>query len=260
MEKNRLLKLAENPNNIPGIYNYCDYWCERCAFTSRCLNFQSHAEDRATGADIHSENFWDRISENLEMTMELLKDKALELGIDIDSLDFEEPHRETGASNDPKTHDLTLRSLEYIGTVKEWFEKRESIFEDKHVELLTKHNLELPGSNPSDEITELKDCVDTIRWYQHQIHAKLTRALYSSESLNNSSVILDDSAGSAKVSLIGLDRSIAAWTIMTKHFQGETDSIIDVLIHLDQIRKITEKTFPGARNFVRPGFDTEMTD
>ena len=24
---------------IPGIYNYCDSWCERCLYTSRCMNF-----------------------------------------------------------------------------------------------------------------------------------------------------------------------------------------------------------------------------
>jgi hypothetical protein len=26
-------------NYIRGIYNYCDRWCEKCAFTSRCCSF-----------------------------------------------------------------------------------------------------------------------------------------------------------------------------------------------------------------------------
>ncbi len=26
-------------NFIPGIYNYCDRWCERCPFTDRCMNY-----------------------------------------------------------------------------------------------------------------------------------------------------------------------------------------------------------------------------
>ena len=33
MDKNDLLKLATDPKYIPGIYNYCDRWCERCPFT-----------------------------------------------------------------------------------------------------------------------------------------------------------------------------------------------------------------------------------
>ena len=32
-------------NNIIGIFNYCDYWCERCAFTNRCGTYQMKLED-----------------------------------------------------------------------------------------------------------------------------------------------------------------------------------------------------------------------
>jgi len=39
MNKEDLLKLAKNDQFISGIYNYCDRWCERCSFTSRCMNF-----------------------------------------------------------------------------------------------------------------------------------------------------------------------------------------------------------------------------
>ncbi len=31
---------------ITGIYNYCDYWCERCAFTRRCRNYASDRAER----------------------------------------------------------------------------------------------------------------------------------------------------------------------------------------------------------------------
>lgn len=44
MDKKRLLEMAENPDFIPGIYNYCDRWCERCAFTSRCLTYAALQE------------------------------------------------------------------------------------------------------------------------------------------------------------------------------------------------------------------------
>ncbi len=29
---------------IPGIYNYFDYWCERCAFTKCCRNYMTDRE------------------------------------------------------------------------------------------------------------------------------------------------------------------------------------------------------------------------
>jgi hypothetical protein len=37
MTSKRLKQLAANPRHIPGVYNYCDRWCERCPLTSRCL-------------------------------------------------------------------------------------------------------------------------------------------------------------------------------------------------------------------------------
>ncbi len=38
MDRKELIKKVQDPKYIPGIYNYCDRWCERCQFTSRCLN------------------------------------------------------------------------------------------------------------------------------------------------------------------------------------------------------------------------------
>jgi hypothetical protein len=40
MGKSSLKNHAPNPDHIPGIYNYCDRWCERCQLTSRCLNYE----------------------------------------------------------------------------------------------------------------------------------------------------------------------------------------------------------------------------
>jgi len=32
-------EMARDPRFVPGIYNYCDQWCQRCALTSRCMNY-----------------------------------------------------------------------------------------------------------------------------------------------------------------------------------------------------------------------------
>lgn len=64
-----------------------------------------------------------------------------------------------------------------------------------------------------------------------------------------------DSDGSAKVALIAIDRSIAAWGVMRKHFPERENNMLDILVHLDRLRKGVEKTFPNARAFIRPGFD-----
>jgi hypothetical protein len=41
MNSDDLLDMAGNSRFISVIYNYCDRWCERCAFTGRCLTYAS---------------------------------------------------------------------------------------------------------------------------------------------------------------------------------------------------------------------------
>ena len=58
------------------------------------------------------------------------------------------------------------------------------------------------------------------------------------------------------MALLSIDRSIGAWGILRAHFPQEEDSILDILVHLERMRKAIEKAFPDARAFLRPGFDT----
>jgi len=64
-----------------------------------------------------------------------------------------------------------------------------------------------------------------------------------------------DSDGSAKVALIAIDRSIAAWGKMLKYFPDQEDELLNILVKLEQLRRNSEKVFPNARTFIRPGFD-----
>ncbi len=60
MKKEDIKKLAENKDFIPGIFNYCDRWCERCPFTARCMKFAMTREydDDHEASDINKEKFW----------------------------------------------------------------------------------------------------------------------------------------------------------------------------------------------------------
>ena len=75
---------GEKTNHIPGIYNYCDRWCERCPFTSRCLNFEMSEEKFGDleNVDITNEVFWQKLNETFAETLSMLKEMAAEKGID----------------------------------------------------------------------------------------------------------------------------------------------------------------------------------
>ena len=65
----------------------------------------------------------------------------------------------------------------------------------------------------------------------------------------------EDSDGSAKVALVGIDRSISAWRLMQLAVPERSESVVPLILQLERLRKRAEKEFPNARSFIRPGFD-----
>ena len=76
------------PEFIPGIYNCCDRWCERCRFTDRCRVYHSEQEyiKRHPYNDDDNDAFFAHLASIFEETMQVLEQKDLEMGIDLDSL------------------------------------------------------------------------------------------------------------------------------------------------------------------------------
>ena len=68
---------------IPGIYNYCDSWCERCLYTSRCMNFamgQSIEKEIEKGKRIErsmeeNKEFWQQIDQTMNEAAELIDEE-----------------------------------------------------------------------------------------------------------------------------------------------------------------------------------------
>jgi hypothetical protein len=86
-------------------------------------------------------------------------------------------------------------------------------------ELNLKEHFEIANVYPFEESGELEDVVQVIHWYQHLIYIKLMRVIRG--RLEEKTEVVDeyakDSEGSAKVALIAIDRSIAAWGQIRNH-------------------------------------------
>jgi hypothetical protein len=261
MKNDAFGKNGEDTKHIPGIYNYCDRWCERCPFTSRCLNFEMSEEkfgDLQNG-DITNEVFWQKLSETFQETLNMVKEMAAEKGIDLESIELDDQDDYKRPFEDPSVvHIISHLSKSYISMVDEWFDSNVYIFEEDHPELQATAAAESALSAPDEDTITLIDSVEVIRWYQHQMYVKLRRALHGAHDEATDDDLggyPKDSDGSAKVSLIGMDRSISAWGKIIKYFPDEEANILGIMAHLDRLRRRTETEFPDARAFVRPGFD-----
>jgi len=260
MDKEHLKKLADDPRFIPSIYNYCDRWCERCTYTSRCLNYALGEEefDHLETQDLDNEAFWQKLSETFQMTLELLEEAAEEQGIDLNSIDTEEVEEKERLNNElARDHECSRLAKLYSEMVDDWLDSARDIFAPDEEEISSAESLEESDTSPAEKDDALVEPVEVVGWYQHLIYVKLMRAIRG--ELIDEPEILDeypkDSDGSAKVALIGIDRSIAAWGEIRNLFPHRSHQIMDILVHLEQLRRKVEKTFPNARAFIRPGFD-----
>ena len=236
MKSKDIRKLAANPRFIPGVYNYCDRWCERCPLSNRCLNHaMEQAEDDPDGSgaarDLSNRKFWDRLHRKFQSTLEMLHEDARARGIDLEDPKLqaevkaqERAERRLAVKNRP----LAQAAMACVKAADQWFEAAQPIFNAKGIELETLARLE--AGNPRAEAAELSEFVEVIRWYQHFIHVKLCRAIESraSEELETDGEMKQfpkDSDGSAKIALIAMDRSISAWTGLREALGDDPDGI-----------------------------------
>lgn len=259
MKIDYLKKLAKDPRHIPGIYNYCDRWCERCQFTSKCLNCTLAEEQfgNLQENDELNEAFWQKLSEMLHNTLTMIKEMAKEEGIDLDSIDIKKNYQNEDTNKENfLEHLISHTSENYAKSVDEWFNSNEYLFLKKEDEM-NRIRLISSQTNPAREAISINDATEIIRWYQYQIMVKLKRAIKSASSEVSSDLddFPKDSDGSAKVSLIGIDRSISAWKILLTSFPEQKKQILSLVEMLEHIKNRVETQFPHARSFVRPGFD-----
>src|SRR5205085_2736331 len=116
-------------------------------------------------------------------------------------------------------------ALTYAHMVDEWF-NNELRVPLQHVRNLERRVGEgtVSVAVAKGELVRLNDGVEVIRWYQTLIYVKLCRAFSSlvEEEDDLTLAAARDSAGSAKIVLIALERSLAAWTAMREMFPEET--------------------------------------
>jgi hypothetical protein len=260
MDKEQIKKLADDPKFISGIYNYCDRWCERCPFTSRCMTYALSEDeiDNPQTQDITNKAFWDKLHEIFQVTFEMLKETADEMGIDLNAIDHEEIDRQTEhVHKTAKEQPYSQAAMKYIKMADKWFNSNKNLLEEKAQELQTLVEAQIPGTKPDHDALKIQDCLEIVRWYQHQIYVKLCRAASGMirGELEDNEYFPEDANGSAKVAIIGIERSMAAWAGLLNQFPQQERTILDLLVKLKRLLQNVDKAFPDARAFVRPGFD-----
>ncbi|MBK9591179.1 MAG: hypothetical protein IPO32_06655 [Crocinitomicaceae bacterium] len=201
------------------------------------------------------------VQQSFQKTFQLLQKWADENNVTLEDLAVESEanklRREKNLAN-ARTNDTSKLANEYRMKLMEFKSKNKSRFEAAKKTFAERAKLELP--NDRKIITEIIDAYDTIAWYELQLPVKITRAYMSQAQFADTDLdpIQNDSNGSAKVVLIGVENSFPAWETMMKHFPELESECFAFLVILDKIRKRILADFPLVTHFVRPGFDQQL--
>ena len=238
-EFDRVAARVGDPLLIPGIYNFCDYRCQRCPFTARCLNFQTRSEmepDAATyaAAEIIKSSFRDGIDHVDEWPEYAVDDVGREAAM---ITEWETMHEQT--VSDP-----------LISAAREYTDAAQPIAQT------------LAQNAAARNARGAQAALVTIAWMSQLIPAKMYRAVCGDYSpYQDAQDTQRDANGSAKLVRVMIAASQAAWRALMSDGRTAADGIPARMISmLSVIDAEVSLRFPFAMAFVRPGFDDDRRD
>lgn len=255
--------------NISGIYNYCDRWCEKCTYTNRCLLFKQEAEIEIKQIlkDEDSPSVWmkdaaDNFHEAFDQVNKFMDEEDEEYE-EFGKDDFEdEDDSDSFERNFLKEEIDDDRPSTFLkGADSSLILLSEKLFKDffDYYELL---KLKMP-----DELDEknsksiLQQNIDTLGWYTPQIHIKIRMSYWNKHKLSKSKdpefAEIDEEMlnVSSRIAFIGIEKCITALNFLYQQMpelQSETKSLLNSVF---QIRNIFIEEFPASQTYKRPYFD-----
>lgn len=241
---------------IPGIYNYCNRWCERCNFTGQCSVFASEKEMREI-ANAPEDQRQDMIDEMEKRIFgfddfdqdEFFEDEATENFPDND-IDFDEEEYENEENDlfsprkQAERHPLVMKVRDYSDQSREWLMRQEASTKNDFHKLLAEGSADI-----------IFEALEVIGWYHLFLFTKTDRAMNGHFEMEENEFAESDMNGSAKVALLGMDECIEAFTTLQFYLRSEKTAIVGFRKMLEEIRFEAEQIFPDARSFIRPGLD-----
>jgi hypothetical protein len=224
----QLMSLVRDPRFIPLVYDYCNMWCERCAITDRCLLF---AAEKLQLSSVTQNGNESALEEAIDLTRAVIEESS-PADKPIARLDL----RLCDVSTAPREPALG-HPLEYLA---------------RHYAIQTAEFLRPLQCEPDGEMPRGSP-VEVIARHHFLIAAKTYRALVSHFGAETEPELLRDALGCAKLVLIAIERSLAAWRSLGI---TDDDARIGGLIELlEALSAAVEIRFPDARAFLRPGLD-----
>ncbi|MBI3134702.1 MAG: hypothetical protein HYZ14_08530 [Bacteroidetes bacterium] len=239
-------------DKIAGIHNYCDRWCERCAMTARCTLFV--ADEQRVLPDLSGKAAALNFEKALEQFHLWVSENKITLEQLIPDSEAENKRREKNKTN-PRTSETSRLANEYRVMWSDFRFKNKPVFERFNQHTTGRAELQMKANLEAVDLFQY--AVDTIDNYEQHLPVRISCAYISSAEKREtvSDPVQNEFNGNAKVVLLVVEDSFAAWEILLKLFPEVAGQCRTFQMQLDRIRKRILIDFPNAPFFIRPGFD-----
>lgn len=275
MQAEDFMQLVDNPEFIVGIYNYCDRWCEKCAFINRCtvgtleqLLLFGHDKNEA----ISMEEFTSMLAiatgnsllssggefsdEDLDDPME---DNEFSVLNYLPASEFFEEEEFKNAQKFVDSHPINDIALQYTLACYNWKQNMSTNFHLSVREAKSVFTyIGKPRFTGNTDLEKATASFAVVDWYSMLIAVKVKRALhsyYTDKNIHAADDYQTDYNGSAKVGLMAIKNSIEAYKVLLQSFPEEHLVIETLIDDLKELKKNTYLMFPNLDKFKRIGFD-----
>lgn len=259
--------------NISGIYNYCDRWCEKCTYTNRCLLFKQEAEreikhilrdENKNDAEVLAKDLSDDFKEAFDHINKFMDEEDEEYEeFEKNSSDFDDEEEDDDDEsffkeeiNDDGRPSAFLKNADNPLILHS-----EKLFKDfyKYYDVLkSKYPEELDEKNPENF---LQQNLDTLGWYTPQIHVKIRMCFWNKHNLSKSKdpelIEIDEEMFnvSARIAFVGIENCINALNSLHQQKIAMQSETIYLLTTTRQIKEMFVEEFPTGLTYRRPYFD-----
>lgn len=242
-------KTPRTPRLIPGVHNYCDRWCERCRFRTRCVvavMLERIDAARARGQELSTSEVLDELIPPYDGPPRPWLDEVIEAAnrppTEAEAREMERQEAELERRLAADT--LLLDSREY-GMIAERVSRALTAELSGHgdglvlaaLEAIERHSLCISAKTYRAVSGELRDLI----------------ADYEDDD-----PLQSDHNGSAKIVRLMIAESRECWTVLMQVGRATADGVpIKMIERLDRLDRDLAVRFPRAMAFTRPGFDED---
>lgn len=240
IEVDELLKMAKSKKFKPGIYNFCDRWCERCEDTEKCFLYgqemQKTVRNVIEGKD---DNDWlIEVKHSFEITKRLIERSLKEESIDPRKVLKEKPKKHWDDDAD-KRYD----KIQCLIKARKYMKEVANFLNDFHKSRFQYY----PQLGMEVSFDDVKDEIETISWYHTFLPTKIWRVLYERECFQREKdkylkkLVKKDFKKFYLLVMKCINKSLKAWRILAKKRKELSGSAKKFLAFLENIRNEFKK-------------------